>query len=142
SVQRKFRNEFAKKPPHVNNIRRCFEQFRETGGVCKRKSSGRPAVTEENVERIRQSFVRSPRKSIHPHSLELGIPKPTVHKVLHKKFKLHAYKIQLIHANKPKRKEFAQRMLETTDNDPNFMRNLMFSDDVTFHINGCLNRHN
>lgn len=62
SVQRKFRNEFRRKPPHVNNIRHWFEQFKETGSVCKRKSFGRPAVTKENVERIPQSFIHSPHK--------------------------------------------------------------------------------
>jgi hypothetical protein len=130
----------------VNNIRRWFEQFKETGSVCRRKSSGRPAVTEENVERIRQSIIRSPRKSIPRRSFQLGIPKSTVHKVLHKKLKLHAQKIQLLHeikaGDKLKRKEFAERMLETTDNDPNFMHNIMFTDEATLHINGCVKRRN
>jgi hypothetical protein len=71
---------------------------------------------EEIVERTWQSFMRSPHKLIPRHSLELGILKPTVHKVLHKKLKLHVYKIQLLHeikvADKPKRKESAERMLE------------------------------
>jgi hypothetical protein len=79
-------------------------------------------------------------------SLEVEISKSTVHKVLHKKLKLHAYKILLLHeikaADKPKRKKSAERMLETIDNDPNFMCNITFTDEATFHINGCINRHN
>ena len=58
----------------------------------------------------------SPHKLTPQHRLELGIPKPSVHKVLHKKLKLHAYKIQLLHeikaADKPNRKESAEYMLE------------------------------
>jgi hypothetical protein len=34
----------------VNNIRRWFEQFKETEGVCKPKSSGRYAVTEARIQ--------------------------------------------------------------------------------------------
>jgi len=69
SVKCKFRNDFRRKPPHVKNIHRSFEQFEEAGIVCKRKSSGRPAVTEANVERFRQSFIRSTNKSISRRSL-------------------------------------------------------------------------
>ena len=69
SVKCKFRNEFRRKPPHVKNIHRSFEQFKEAGNVCKRESSGRPAVTEENVERIKQSFIRSTSKSVSRRSL-------------------------------------------------------------------------
>jgi hypothetical protein len=43
--QRKFRNEFRRKLPHVNDIHRWFEQFKGTGSVCKIISSERPAVT-------------------------------------------------------------------------------------------------
>lgn len=68
-VKCKFRNEFRRKPPHVKNIDRSFEQFKEAGIVCKRKSSGRPAVTEANVERFRQSFIRSKSNSISRRSL-------------------------------------------------------------------------
>jgi len=49
SVQRKFRNEFTRKLPHMNNIHRWFEQFKGTGSVCNRKSSGKPAVTEARI---------------------------------------------------------------------------------------------
>ena len=46
--------------------------------MCKRESTGRPSVTEEQVEQVRQAFVGSPRKSILRGSRELGIPQPTV----------------------------------------------------------------
>jgi len=68
-VQCKFRNEFRRKPPHVKNIHLSFEQVKEVGSVCKRKSSGRPAVTEENIERVRQSFIRRTSESISRRSL-------------------------------------------------------------------------
>ena len=51
-VQRQFRTKFGKEPPSDNSIRRWYAQFQETGCVCKRKSTGRPSATEEQVERV------------------------------------------------------------------------------------------
>lgn len=71
---------------------------------------------QENVERIRQSAVRSPKKSIARRSLELQIPKTTIHKVLRKRLQLCPYKIQLLQELKPtdneKRFEFATTILD------------------------------
>ena len=129
----------------MNNIHCWFKQFQEIG-LFVRQSPGRPAVMEEIAERAWQSFMHSPHKLIPRHSLELGIPKPTAHKVLHMNLKLHAYKIQLVHeikaANKPKRKMPGEGMLEKIDNEPNFMHNIMFTDEAKIQINDCINQHN
>jgi len=65
-----------------------------------------------------------------------------VHNVLHKKLKLHVYKIQLLHeiraVDKPKRNELAECTLEKIDSEPNFMHNIMYTDEAIFHINGCI----
>ncbi|PSN54750.1 hypothetical protein C0J52_20210, partial [Blattella germanica] len=62
-------------PPNANNIRRQ--------GVCvKGKSVGRPRVSEENVQRVRDAFVRSPKKSVRKARSELAMPVMTVWKVL------------------------------------------------------------
>lgn len=53
---------------------------------CKGKSSGGPRTSNENVERIRQSFVRSARKSVRKASRELATISPTaVWRVLRKR---------------------------------------------------------
>jgi hypothetical protein len=70
---------------------------------------------EETVDRVRESFSRSPCKSIRQASRELGIPHSTVHDIVHKCLHLHAYKLQLLHHIKPddhrKRTYFAVEML-------------------------------
>lgn len=147
SVQRRFRQTYVGQiAPDDKAIRRWFNQFRETGNVEKKHSTGRPRTSEENVERIRQSCVRSPKKSIARRSLELQIPKTTIQNILHKRLRLHAYKIQLRQqiklTDRPKRKEFACFMLEQIDDDPDFLKRVLFTDEATFHINGCVNRHN
>ena len=60
TVQREFRARFRKDAPHRNNITRWYRQFVETGCLCKCKSPGRPRVSEDNIERVREAFQPSP----------------------------------------------------------------------------------
>lgn len=41
-----------------------MKQFKEMGSVLKRKSLGRPSISDERVEEICQVFMQSPGKSI------------------------------------------------------------------------------
>ena len=49
----------------------------ETGCLCKGKSSGRPRVSNDNVERVCEAFQRSPHKSLGRASRELDLPEIT-----------------------------------------------------------------
>ncbi|KAG8260444.1 ARS-binding factor 1 [Homalodisca vitripennis] len=90
SVRRLFLRTYpGQTAPDNKAIVRWFNQFRETGTVGKKSRPGRPRTSEENVERIRQSCVRSPKKSIARRSLQLNIPKTTIQNVLHKWLRLH-----------------------------------------------------
>jgi hypothetical protein len=44
------------------------------GCLCKQKSSGRPLTAEYDVERVRASFLHSPKKSAGTAAKELSIP--------------------------------------------------------------------
>ena len=101
AVQRKFRNEFGQDPPHTNSIKRWFKNFMETGSILDCKRSGRPSINKETVDAVHVAFHRSPRKSIRVASNKLAIPRSSVHKVLHKRLRLHAYKLQIVQALKP-----------------------------------------
>ena len=115
AVQRKFRNAFKQDPPQINRIKRWFKNFMETGSVLDRKRSSRPSIGEETVDAVRAAFHRSPRKSNRVASNELAIPRSTVYKVLHKRLRLHAYKLQTVQALKPddhpRRAAFAEEIL-------------------------------
>jgi hypothetical protein len=62
-TQRNYRAQFNKQPPSDYAIRDWQRRLLETGGAHNRKRSGRPGVSDECVETIRASFVRSPTKS-------------------------------------------------------------------------------
>ena len=130
AVQRKWRSLHpGEKPPTDKALNQWMNQFKETGTVEKQKSTGRPR-TSEDVERIRQSCIRSPKKSIPRRSVTLGIPKSTIHNILHKRLRFHAYKIQLKQEFKPderpKHVEFATFVLNAIDEDETFLRRICF----------------
>jgi len=84
-VQRAFRLRFNIQPPNKKSICRWNHQFEQIGCLCKGKSSGQPRVSEEKVRRIQESFERGPRKWTRRASRELGIPQPTVWRVLRRR---------------------------------------------------------
>jgi hypothetical protein len=96
SLQRAFWRQFQSGPPSANSIRRWYQQFQTTGCPCKGKSAGHPRVSEETVERVRQSFLCSPKKFVHPASRELEMSTMTVWRVLRKKLEIKSYRLHLV----------------------------------------------
>jgi transposase len=64
---------FNEEPPHENPIRRWDRKLKETGSLTDKQRSGGPSVSEESVENIRISFIRSPKESVHKCAQELGL---------------------------------------------------------------------
>jgi len=58
SVQRAFWRQFNSDPSSPNSIGHWYQQFQTTGRLCKGKSAGRPRVSQENMEQVRQSFFK------------------------------------------------------------------------------------
>jgi hypothetical protein len=79
-TQRNYRTQFNEQPPSDYAIRLPTAFPRS---VHDRKRSGRPGVSDECVETIPASFVRSPTKSTRRASRELLLPRSTIRKVLH-----------------------------------------------------------
>jgi len=98
AVQRAFRLRFNIQPPTGKSICRWNYQFEQIGCLYKGKSSGRPRVSEGNVRRIQESSERSPRKSTRWATRELGIPQPTVWRVLRRRLLFKPYRLQLVQA--------------------------------------------
>jgi hypothetical protein len=74
---------YAKDPPAEKSIRAWYKQCIETGCLCKQKLSGRPLTAEDDVERVRASFLHRPKKSTRTAAKELSMSKTTAWKFLH-----------------------------------------------------------
>ena len=130
AVQRKFRDRFRQDSLHINSIKRWFKNLMESGSILNRKKSGRPSTDEKTVDAVRVAFHRSPRKSIRVASNKLAIPRSTVHKILHKRLRLHACKLQFVQALKPndspRRAAFAEEILHRIDDDNDYLNCVVF----------------
>ena len=144
AVQHAFLRKFNIQPPRKSTYR-WNKQFAETGSLFKGKSPCRSSVSEENVERIRVSFERSPMKSTRSASRELGLSRTTVWRVLRRRLVYKPYHLQLVQAlrenSKMKRVEFCDRMLKNME-DELFLPRVIFSDEAMFHLSGKVNRYN
>jgi hypothetical protein len=78
AVERSFHAKYAKDPPTDKTIRARYKKITETGCLCKQKSCGRPLTAEDDVERVRASFLHSPKKSTGTAAKELSMSKTTV----------------------------------------------------------------
>ncbi|CAM1305684.1 Uncharacterised protein r2_g1556 [Pycnogonum litorale] len=143
NAQRELVRRFHNQAPTGKQIWTWHKKFQEEGCLCRKKGSGRPAVSEEMVNQVRETFSRSPKMSVRRASLETRIPKSTVWRVLRKRLRLTPYKLQLLQALKPgdmqKRKTFCENMQDKLEDD-DFENRFIFSDEATFHSNGKVNK--
>ncbi|KFM68849.1 hypothetical protein X975_25329, partial [Stegodyphus mimosarum] len=145
-TQRNCRRIYQKDPPSKSSILRWKKNFLETGSIADEKRSGRPCRSDFDVECVRETFLRNPRRSVRSAARELDMPISTVYKVIKKKLRLHAYKVQIVPVlepdDRPRRVAFVTDMLRRIEDDAEFLKRIMFSDEASFHLSGIVNRHN
>jgi len=71
TVQRRFRIMYHTEPPTDKTIREWYTKFQQSGCLCAAKRTGHPGPSAETVERVRETFVRSPHTSTTRASREL-----------------------------------------------------------------------
>src|ERR1700712_2636076 len=129
-------------------IRKLVRKFELLGQVTdvKNKTRARRSRTVENIAVVAESVEKSPNLSIPRRSLELDIPKTSLHRILHKDLGLKAYTVQLTQEFKPadhqQRRVFADWVVEMHENDLEFHRKIFFSDEAYFHLGGFVNKQN
>ena len=86
-----------------------------------------------------------PHVSVRQIQVQTGIPRETARRILNL-HKFHPYHITLTQELLPpdfqRRLQFCLWARGMIDNNVNFFRNVLFSDEATFHNTGQLNRHN
>jgi transposase len=150
TVQRDFRRHFNihrnAGVPSRNTILRWVHNFRTTGSILKKPPPGpRPtARTPENIDRVREAFLRSPRRSVRRQSAALNMDRCTVRRILHEELHFHPYKIavvqQLNERDFLQRVQFCREMLVMFEENQHFL--LFMSDEAHFYLNGFVNKQN
>ncbi|GFO18390.1 hypothetical protein PoB_004489500 [Plakobranchus ocellatus] len=144
-VQRSLRRIHHNNLPSNKSILEWYNDFIERGCICDQRKghSGRPAVSEEVFERVRDSYLRSPKKSTRRCSQELQLLQRTVSNMLRKCLRFTPNKLQLVQMLYPRGKEarfeFYHIVQEPMENDPDLLSEIIFSDEATFHLSGKMN---
>jgi hypothetical protein len=99
-----------------------------------------------DVDRVRQAFVRSPKKSISRASVELQIRQTAVQRILRRSLHLKPYKLlavqELTSSDKHVISQFRTHTREQFLLHNNSLRCILFTDDAKLHISGLVNQHN
>ncbi|EFN80658.1 hypothetical protein EAI_10412, partial [Harpegnathos saltator] len=100
----------------------------------------------ENIAIVSESVQENPRQSILRRAQELGLSQTSTWRILRRDLGLYPYKIQLaqeLNVNDHRqRRLFADWASEHLEEDPNFGRKIIFSDEAHFWMNGYVNKHN
>lgn len=132
-------------PINKQTVARLMRYFRLRGGFQRKKRT----IPEQNYldlkGQIFDAFDRNPHASTRRIGIQLGVSHVTVWRAL-KKMKFRPYKMskhQKLHPDDPpKRKIFCQRLLECIERNPDFSKQILWTDEKLFWSNGCFNRQN
>ena len=139
---------------HKFQITHWVKTFKDTGTLItstkkgKKSTSGRKltARSPENVDAVRDSVGQSPKKSLRRCSQELGLSRSSVHRILKNDLQLYPYRIQIKQTptqnDMAKRVEISQWFESKTEENPNFLQNVWFSDEAHFSLSGHVNSKN
>lgn len=141
-----FNQEHLDRPPIVRStVSKLVAKFTETGSVRDLPRQGRPRVNDETRLNVLLEAEENPQNSTRQLALNNNVDHSFVVKFF-KKEKYHPYKVQLIHElnedDPDRRLQFCEELMLRCDENPNFLNNILFSDEATFCLNGTVHRHN
>lgn len=131
-----------------NTVQNCVDKFYSTGSVHDLPRSGHPRTARsiENISVVSESVTENPRTSIRHRAQEIGLSRSSLHRILKLDLKLHAYKVQLTQQIKIRyhyqRKTFAEWTLNQLEEDEDFLKKIIFSDEAHFDLGGYVNKQN
>jgi hypothetical protein len=96
SFQRGFRRQLNSDPPSSNIIRRWYQQLQTKVCLFKGKCVGRLRVSEESMERVVQTFLCSPKRSVRRTSRELEMSIMTMWSVMQQVKPYHLHLLQFL----------------------------------------------
>lgn len=134
--------------PSYSVIRDADRRLRETGNInpAPDMNRGRPRLREPNLEEnVLNMITENPQTSIRSISRNTGASKSVVHRIV-KEDGLHPYhktRVQnLLEEDYPHRVAFCEWLLDKHRRNPNFISNVLWTDEATFTRNGIFNYHN
>jgi AraC-like DNA-binding protein len=130
-------------PFPVSTIIRLIIKFEETGSVIDLPRSGRPSLSESEIQIVKESVEKCKEESaggkcsVRAVSQECGISKSCVHRIMKEELHLHPYKPsfvqELVDGDAERRVEFAELFLSTI---AEHSENILWTDEAHFLLRG------
>lgn len=147
-TQRAYRRQFnVRVAPSQSTINRLVANFRQQGAVRNLPGAGRLRTvhTFDNIQVVQESIREDPETSTRRRSTQLGLSRGSLQRILHT-IRMFPYKIQLVQELKPtdyqQRLDYAIYFQQNAQENPNFIHNLVMSDEAHFQLNGFVNKQN
>lgn len=151
-VSAQARNEYitrypGRRVPDVAVFDRVYRRIRETGSVLRRNTDmGRPRIDDEEQDNeIVQRFRADPTTSTNIVARDLGLSQWRVWFTVHTAglYPYHYTPVHVIEEGDPARRlDFCRFMLNADVEDPDFLRNILWTDESKFDKDGITNYHN
>ena len=111
-----------------------------------RGGNGRPQISNQKKNRIRQLFENDPRLSLRAGGAGTGVSHASVRNFLRKELRRFPYKLQmatsLTENHKVRRKRFDQDYRRELRNDAEYLERIVSSDECKFSQSGSVNNQN
>lgn len=146
NVSEMFNNKYPDHHISQSTVSRLETKFREFGTVKDIPKPGRSSlIDDEKKLDILVDIEENPHKPTRQLAADYEISQSSILRVF-KSEKYHPYKVQLVHElnedDSDRRIEFCEIMEARCLLDPSFKKNILFSDESTFFLNGTVNRQN
>lgn len=145
NLRRKFgRNE----APSYQGIKNFIDKVRRSGMLVDvtHVPHTHPRRTPEAIAAVAESVRLNASTSTRRRSQQLNISRTTLRRILHQDLGMYTYKVQLVQELKQvdhqQRFRFADWALNKLNDDPDFARKIIFSDEAHFHLGGYVNKQN
>lgn len=140
-----FNTKYPDRSISQSTVSKIERKYRETGSVDDLPKKGRPVIDEDTKLNVFLAMEENPHNSVRQLGRDYDIPFTSVHKVL-KQQKWHPFKIHLVQElsddDPDRRMEFCQILMNMCNDNPLQVKNIIFSDEATFTLNGEVNRQN
>ena len=101
--------------------------------------------TKENVDTVSEAYARSPQKSLHRGSAEMGIKRTSLRKIL-TELNMKPYIPRLIHRlledDSDWRSQFCEHFVSLCEDNTTFLNQIVWTDEAAFKLLGHINHHN
>ena len=129
--------------PDRKSIVTWFTTFRQTASATRwRTGVARPILTPENIEAVRASMLRSPRRSVRKHASALGLSDRSVRRIIHDDLHFHPYKMATVQGLFWMWLQFSEERAWGSFGSRSWGRYCFFSDEAHFHLCGSVNKQN